>query len=126
MREVLAEIGAAELPELLVINKADAADPLTLGRLRRALPNAVIVSARTGEGLGELVAELEKRAPHPPVEVEALVPYARGDLVARVHEIGEVLASDHTPDGTLLRARVPAGLASVLATFAPPAPGPVA
>ncbi len=115
VREVLDEIGAAQLPELLVINKADTADPLTLGRLRRTLPGAVVVSTRTGEGLGELVTELEKRAPHPPVEVQALVPYTRGDLVARVHEIGEVLASDHTPDGTLLRARVPAGLASVLA-----------
>jgi GTP-binding protein HflX len=119
VREVLDEIGAAALPELLVINKADAADPLTLGRLRRTLPQAVVLSARTGEGLGDLVTEIEARTPHPPVEVHALVPYARGDLVARVHEIGEVLASDHTADGTLLRARVPAGLASVLATFAP-------
>jgi GTP-binding protein HflX len=118
VREVLDEIGAAALPELLVINKADAADPVTLSRLRRTLPHALVVSTRTGDGLGEVVAEIERRAPHPPVEIEALVPYARGDLVARVHEIGEVLASDHTADGTLLRARVPAGLASVLKPFA--------
>jgi GTP-binding protein HflX len=79
----------------------------------------VVVSARTGEGLAELVSAIEANTPHPPVEVDALVPYARGDLVARVHEIGEVITCDHTADGTLLRARVPAGLASVLAEFAP-------
>jgi GTP-binding protein HflX len=120
VREVLDEIGAASLPELLVINKADAADPMELTRLRRALARSVVVSARTGEGLGDLVAAIEANTPHPPVEVHALVPYARGDLVARVHEIGEVLDSDHTADGTLLHARVPSGLASVLAEFAPP------
>jgi GTP-binding protein HflX len=120
VREVLDEIGAASLPELLVINKADAADPMELNRLRRALARSVVVSARTGEGLGDLVAAIEANTPHPPVEVHALVPYARGDLVARVHEIGEVLDSDHTADGTLLHARVPSGLASVLAEFAPP------
>ncbi len=106
----------------VVINKADAADPVTLSRLRGALPHAIVVSARTGQGLGDLVTEIEARAPHPPVEIQALVPYARGDLVARVHEIGEVLASDHTADGTLLRARVPAGLASVLKQFTPSSP----
>jgi GTP-binding protein HflX len=119
VREVFADIGAADVPELLVINKADAADPLTLTRLRRELPQAVVISARTGEGLQELLERLVARTPHPPVEVRALVPYTRGDLVARAHEIGEVLASEHLPDGTLLEARVPAGLASLLSQYSP-------
>jgi GTP-binding protein HflX len=118
VHEVLADINAADVPELLVINKADAADPAMLSRLRRLLPSAVVVSARTGEGLSDLIAELVARAPHPPVQVCALVPYTRGDLVARAHQLGEVLSSEHLADGTLLKARVPAGLASAMAPFA--------
>ena len=118
VREVFAEIGAGSVPELLVVNKADAADPISLSRLQRTLPGAIVVSARTGEGLAELLAELVTRAPHPPVEVRALVPYTRGDLVARMHEIGEVLDSEHLPEGTAIRARVPAGLASILREYA--------
>jgi len=120
VHEVFAEIGATSVPELLVINKADAADPVTLSRLRRTLPGAIVVSARTGEGLDQLWEELVARAPHPPVRVEALVPYSRGDLVARAHEIGEVLSCNHLADGTLLTARVPAGLAAIMAGFPVP------
>jgi GTP-binding protein HflX len=123
VRQVFADIGAGEVPELVVINKADAADPLTISRLRRALPDAIIVSARTGEGLQQLLDELAARAPHPPVELRALVPYTRGDLVARAHEIGEVLACEHLPGGTLMQARVPAGLATLLSQFPPPSDG---
>ncbi len=118
VREVFAEINAAAVPELLVINKADAADPLTLNRLRRTWPDAVVVSARTGEGLDRLIDALMARAPHPPVRVQVLLPYTRGDLVARVHEVGEVLSCEHRSEGTLLTARVPAGLAAGMAEFA--------
>jgi len=118
VREVFAEIDAAGVTELVVINKADAADPLTLSRLQCALPGAIVVSARTGEGLGKLVDALVARTPHPPVEIRALVPYTRGDLVARAHEIGEVLSSEHLADGTMLTARVPPGLAATMAPFA--------
>ncbi len=124
VREVFADIGAGDVPELLVINKADAADPLTINRLQRALPGALVVSARTGQGLQELVDTIAARTPRPPVEVYALVPYARGDLIARAHEIGQVLTSEHQPEGTLLHALVPAGLAAGMADFAvtpPPA-----
>jgi GTP-binding protein HflX len=117
VREVFAEIGAQGVPELMVINKADAADPLTLSRLRRTLPDAVVVSARTGEGLTELVEQLVARAPHPPVRVHVLLPYAHADLVARAHELGEVIASEHLPEGTLLTARVPAGLAAKMREY---------
>jgi GTPase len=126
VHEVFAEIGATSVPELLVINKADAADPVTLSRLRRRLPGAIVVSARTGEGLDALLDELIARAPHPPIRVEALLTYSRGDLVARAHEIGEVLSCDHQADGTLLTARVPAGLAAIMADYpAPNQPAPL-
>ena len=117
VREVLAEVGAERVPELLVVNKTDAADEETLLRLKRSWPDAVFVSARTGAGLSELRAAVEARLPRPSVEVHAEVPYDRGDLVARVHERGEVLASAHGEAGTALHVRVDPGLAAELAPY---------
>nr|MDT0667389.1 GTPase [Micromonospora sp. DSM 115978] len=87
VREVLAEIDAATVPELVVVNKIDAASPTTLAGLRHLLPEAVFVSARTGEGLAALAQALAEQVPHPDVEVSALVPYKRGDLVSKVHSV---------------------------------------
>jgi GTP-binding protein HflX len=94
VREVLAEVGADRLPELLVINKADAADEETLLRLKRAWPEAVLVSARTGRGIDDLRAAVEQRLPRPAVELRVLVPYDRGELVARVHRRGRCCRRD--------------------------------
>jgi len=117
VRSVLSEIGAGEVPELVVVNKSDAADPAVLAQLRHLAPDAVVVSARTGAGLDELVDTLVARVPHPEIEVTVSVPYTRGDLVSRVHGLGEVLDVDHTEHGTVLRARVSAGLAAELRDF---------
>jgi GTP-binding protein HflX len=117
VREVLAEIDALGVPEQLVFNKVDAAEPDALLRLRHLAPDAVFVSARTGAGLDELRARIEQRLPRPDVELNVLVPYDRGDLVARVHDSAEVLATEHTADGTRLHARVGPGLAAALEPF---------
>jgi GTPase len=117
VREVLGDIDAGRVPELVVINKIDAADPAMLAGLFRLAPDAVAVSARTGEGLNTLVEALATRIPHAEVEVSVLVPYTRGDLVSRIHGSGEVLTMEHTPGGTELRARVSSGLAAELASF---------
>jgi GTP-binding protein HflX len=121
VREVLGQIDALHVPELLVINKIDTADQDTLTRLRRLAPDAVFVSARTGRGLEQLSAAVEARLPRPAVEVHVLVPYDRGDLVSRVHETGEVLVEEHTGTGTRLAARVSGDLAGALAAYAVPA-----
>ncbi|NIH87989.1 GTPase HflX [Amycolatopsis granulosa] len=122
VRQVLTEITASHEsplpPELIVINKADAADELSLVRLRHLLPGALVVSARTGEGVPELVEALAERLPRPDVVVEALVPYTRGELVARAHAEGEVLAEEHLPEGTRLSARVRPDVASALEAYA--------
>ena len=118
VREVLREIGAGDLPEIVVVNKADAADPLVLARLVRHEPHSVVVSARTGQGTEQLRAAIEVDLPRPQLEVRALVPYVRGDLVSRAHRTGIVLAEDHTGDGTLLHARVGALLAAELRPYA--------
>ncbi len=123
VHEVLGEIDATRVPEILVINKVDAADPDVLARLRRLHPEAVTVSARTGAGLDGLVDVLEDRVPRPQVEVTVLVPYQRGDLVSRVHDAGDILTSEHTPEGTLLHARVHGELAAALERYAVALPG---
>lgn len=112
VREVLSSIGAGDLPELVVINKADIANPLQLAALRRQEPDALIVSAQTGEGIDELLARLDERLPRPEIDVDVVVPYDRGDLVAAAHSDGEVLSEEHLPEGTRLRARVRPDLAA--------------
>jgi len=112
VRSVLAEIGADHVAEMVVINKADLADPLTVARLRHAEPGAYVVSARTGQGIEELRRGVEGALPRPAVQVNLTVPYDRGDLVARAHSEGEILATEHEVDGTHLSARVSAELAA--------------
>src|SRR5690606_9896848 len=122
VREVLREIGADRIPEIVVINKADAADDLTLARLQRREPHSVVVSAKTGYGIDKLREAIEADLPGLDSELRALVPYDRGDLVARVHERGEVLKQEHLAEGTLLHARVPADLAGELSRYEAVAP----
>jgi GTP-binding protein HflX len=117
VREVLAEVGTTTGTELLVVNKTDSADEETLLRLKRLWPDAVFVSARTGAGLDLLRQTIEGLLPQPAVEVDVLVPYDRGDLIARLHERGEVLGTLHTGEGTELRVRVDQTLAAELAPF---------
>ena len=119
VRQVLAEIGAADRAEQLVINKVDQADPDVLAVLKSQYPDAVVVSARTGQGLDRLRAVIEERLPSPQLEVTALVPWNRGDLVDRVHREGETLLLEHLADGTLVKARVHPDLAAQLAPYAP-------
>ncbi|MGW4226852.1 GTPase HflX [Streptomyces bauhiniae] len=121
VREVIREVGATDVPEIVVINKADAADPLVLQRLLRVEKRSIAVSARTGQGLEELLALIDEELPRPSVEVEALVPYTQGKLVARAHTEGEVLSEEHTPEGTLIKVRVHAELAADLAPYTPTA-----
>ncbi|MBB1501243.1 GTPase HflX [Propioniciclava sp. MC1683] len=118
VRTVLNEIGANDIAEQIVFNKIDLANETDLVPLRTVAPDALFVSARTGAGLEELRARIEERLPRPAVEVEALVPYARHDLIDRIHKAGEIVSTEHTGEGTLVRARVNHDLAGELAEFA--------
>jgi GTPase len=117
VREVLAEVGADAVPELLVVNKIDVAGEETLLRLKRLWPAAVFVSAHSGTGVADLRAAVEQRLPWPAVEMRARVPYDRGDLVARVHASGEVLSTEHTGEGTVIHVRVDEELAAELRRY---------
>ena len=114
VRAVLADIGATGVPELIVVNKIDAADPVVLQTLRARAPGSLSVSAKTGAGLPALRDAIEAALPRLDVPVRVIVPYSRGDLVARAHAEGEVIAAEHTDDGTLLQARVLPHLAAQL------------
>ncbi|MFG6190811.1 GTPase HflX [Nonomuraea sp. JJY05] len=107
VREVLADIdGASDIREIVVINKADAAEQDVIDRIMRRERDCVVVSARTGRGIPELMAVIEQELPRLDHEIHLLVPYNRGDLISRAHKEGEVLSVDHVEDGTILRARV--------------------
>src|SRR5690625_2876169 len=115
VRDVLRDIpGVEDIPELVVLNKADLADPTVLAQLRTQEPDAVTVSARTGKGLDALREQIAERLPQPHVHVEVIVPYDRGDLVHRAYTHGEVLTEEHLASGTRLEARVDAVLAREL------------
>jgi GTP-binding protein HflX len=117
VREVLGEVGADRIPELLVVNKVDAADEETMLRLKRAWPDAVFASARSGQGIADVHAAIAQRLPRPAVDLRVLLPYDRGDLVARIHRRGQVLDTRHTDEGSELRVRVDEHLAADLAQF---------
>ena len=104
---VLHEIGAADIPELLVINKTDIADPVAVKRLRELHPGAVATSAVTGSGIDELATAITARLADTTDDIELVVPYERGDVVALLHEIGRVSSTEHTDAGTRISAHVP-------------------
>jgi GTP-binding protein HflX len=121
VRTVFGEIGALDIPELIVVNKADVADPAMVDAITRAERRrgnrVVVVSARTGAGIDDLVAALDDLVPRPEVAIDVLLPFTKGRLVARVHEHGEVESEEHTAHGTRLRARVPERIAGELARY---------
>ncbi len=103
---VLEEIGAAHLPEILALNKIDLVSGSERARLARRFPGSVGVSALTGEGVEELLGVIADAVPRPPVEIEALIPWERGDLVAMLYREADVLKAEAEPEGTRVSARV--------------------
>jgi GTP-binding protein HflX len=114
VREVITEIGGGDIPEIIAINKVDAADPEVVMEILRKEKNSFAFSARTGFGIEGLVRAIEKSLPHPNVEINAIIPYDRGDLVSAVHERGEIISEEYLETGTQLRALVDGGLAKAI------------
>ena len=112
VREVIGEIGGGEILEIIAINKADVAAPEVLMELLRKESNAYAISARTGYGIETLVKAIESSLPKPKVEINAVIPFSRGDLVSAVHEQGEIISEEYLPEGTKLHAMVGGALAS--------------
>jgi len=114
VREVITEIGGGDIPEIIAINKVDAADPEVVMEILRKEKNSFAFSARTGFGIEGLVQAIEKSLPHPNIEVTATIPYDRGDLVSAIHETGEILSEEYVEAGTLIHAFVDGGLATAI------------
>ena len=117
VRKVLADIDAHDIPELVVINKADAADPFVIDRIKLYEKNSIAISALTGKGIDELVAMIEAQLPHPQLDIKATIPYDRGDLLARAYREGNVLSRTDTEVGTVIVAKVPEPLANMLEEY---------
>jgi GTP-binding protein HflX len=108
VNEVLAEIGADELPAELVLNKIDAVDPLGRRRLTNRFPEALQISAQTGEGLDRLRARIADRFAERFELVRMLVPYEDGAKLAELYSLGPPIDERvDGPDGVLIRARLP-------------------
>ncbi len=112
VREVLKEIGAGEIPEVIAINKSDIADPMDIAAIKGSFPNAIVVSAHTGAGLEELLQRIDSELPQTLVAIEVMIPYSRGDLLSRIHESGEQVQISHVETGSDVTALVPAALAA--------------
>ncbi|WP_026531972.1 GTPase HflX [Arthrobacter sp. H41] len=118
VRAVMAEVEARDIPEIIVLNKADAADPFVIERLRQREPRNVVVSARTGAGLDELRDLISEAIPRPGVRMELLVPYEHGEVLSRLHqEDAEILELEHVGEGTRLDVMVREALAAELEPY---------
>ncbi|MEJ4100454.1 GTPase HflX [Corynebacterium mastitidis] len=115
--DIVRETGAQAPPEVIVVNKIDAADPLALAELRHVLEDVVFVSAVTGEGIGELESRIELFLNTLDSHVVLEIPFTRGELVSRVHEFGTVLGEEYTSGGTRIDVRLPRRLAEELREF---------
>ena len=118
VREVIADLDARRIPEIIVLNKADAADPFILERMRQREPNHVIVSARTGEGIDELKQKIADTIPRPSLEVKLLIPYNHGEVISRLHaRDAEIKSTAFVSDGTFVTALVREDVAAELSDY---------
>ena len=117
VRDVIGDVGARGIPELIVFNKIDLADETQRMALRGMEPWSIGVSARTGEGMEELLQRIADLLPEPNVEVAVLIPYDRGDLVSRLHLNSRILVLDYRETGTFVRAMVKPEMAAELADY---------
>ncbi|NVM95218.1 GTPase HflX [Arthrobacter wenxiniae] len=118
VRTVFAEVSALKIPEIIVLNKADIADPFVVERLRQREPRTVVVSARTGQGIDELLAAISDAIPRPSVALTLLIPYDRGDVLNRLHRSdAEIVSVEHGEHGTIAKVKVREDLASEVDPF---------
>ena len=118
VREVIADLDARRIPEIIVLNKADAADPFILERMRQREPNHVIVSARTGEGIDELKQKIADTIPRPSLEVKLLITYNHGEVISRLHAWdAEIKSTAFVSDGTFVTALVREDVAAELSDY---------
>ena len=117
VRAVLTAVGASDLPEFMVINKTDTVDDATIAEVRRMLPDAITVSALTGEGIPDLLELIATQLRSVSNVVVLGVPYARGDVLASLHREGEVLVEVHEAEQVRVQVRISEAAAGRFAEF---------
>ena len=117
VRDVMGEVDARNIPEIMVFNKSDLVDADQRLVLRGLEPHAVFVSAFTGEGIDALHTIMADTIPVPDVEITAVIPYDHGNLVNQIHQQGQVIETNYVEAGTRVHARVSPELASKLAKY---------
>lgn len=112
---MLADVpGADTVRELIVLSKADLADPIDVAALRSRYPDSVLVSAVSGEGIAELEERIDQLLPRPQILIDLTIPFSRGDLVSRIHDDGEILSESFTEEGTHVTAHITEEIAGML------------
>ncbi|WP_159707297.1 GTPase HflX [Arthrobacter sp. 18067] len=118
VRAVFTEVDARKIPEIIVLNKVDVADPFVVERLKQKEPRHAVVSTRTGQGIAELLEDISQSIPRPGVRLELLIPYDRGDMISKLHSSdSEILDLEHEENGTRVVVMVREGLAAELESF---------
>lgn len=117
VRNVIAEVGATDIQELVVFNKIDLVDETQVMALRGLVPGALEVSARTGLGIDALIAKIAELIPQPNLRIEAVIPYNRGELVSKLHLNSKILSLEYIEEGTKLTALVRPEVAAELEGF---------
>jgi GTP-binding protein HflX len=117
VRDVIGDVGARDIPEIVAFNKSDLVSDDDRLVLRGLEPRGIFVSARTGEGIDELRARIAELLPSPSVLVELLVPYDRGDVVASLHDRGRIVSTEYLEGGTHVTAMVKPADETALADF---------
>jgi GTPase len=118
VQDVLLEIGADAVPQILILAKADRIDDERRAELERRHPDAVLISAVTGEGLDALEQRIEEEFARTLQDVELLIPYDAGARLAELHALAGDLEREDTPDGVRVLARLPAPVAARYQGFA--------
>jgi hypothetical protein len=117
VRDVMGEVDARNIPEIMVFNKSDLVDADQRLVLRGLEPHAVFVSASTGEGIEEFQRLVAATIPDPDVEITAVIPYEHGELVSLLHEHAQILDTDYVESGTRIHARVSVEMANRLTNY---------
>jgi len=117
VRDVIGDVGAREVPELVAINKSDLLDDDARLLLRGLVADAVFVSAKTGEGVEELQHRIAAMLPNPDVELTIVIPYDRGELVSLLHDRGRIISTEYVEAGTRVHAFAPPEVATLVDEF---------
>jgi GTP-binding protein HflX len=117
VRAVISEVGASDIPEIVVFNKVDIVDSGMVLQLRGVESDALFVSAYTGEGIEALLARIDEVLPKPSTKLSVTIPFDRGELVARLHNEAIIESTHYDETGTSLEVVVDDQLAATLEEF---------